>query len=788
MSVIDAVRTRCAVVSRAAAALPASLLLAASALSAQPGPTAIVDRVRIDTRKQIDFHAAAFPETLYVGQQSTYQLAVFLTNEARLRLRRNPEFIPPELRGLLSYELGKARRVLPPNAPAYEALVFQRALFPVAAGTLVVPAPQLSYAMPQSSSYFSREERHLVRAESAHLVVRPLPRAGQPVNFSGAVGVLNVAARLDTLSARVGDPLVLTVQVVGTGNVKLLPRPALQIGWAAAVPGPERVQVDTSGPLVRGTKEFDWVLTPTLEGRVTLPSITYDYFDPYKREYAAAATGPVELEVRSGQLAIAEIGESAALLPLRTTPQASTMGALLQRNTPGSSPALFAALALALVAPLPALALAIRRRRADAPRVIAPVSTVDALRRLHAVDGDAGEGARQARRAFHQALALRLGVAPQLLTSRRQVRRILRRRGVTRDGTDCVIALLDDLDAQGFASAGSANPTAVDRDATTGASASRQGGAVDSFAKRVRDCYAVVDGQAVHDSSPHASRIDNRLGPLLLFAILWLPLGTGVAAQPVIGQQGAESPAVETEAAGAIRAATDSYQQRLFADAEDQFGDLVRADPTNADLLVNWGTAAWAAGDTVHAVIAWQRAARLYPLAADVQQRITLLPAGARGGIANVPMISVPLLRWGAIALWLVGWALAAWLLSPASRNRHGTGLLRGTVWLSLSCAVVAGAASVWGQRALDASALAVVLRPETMHVAPGTDADAMGGVATGDIVQRLEVEGGWQRVLHADGREGWLPSLRLIALSAEEGVRVAVPDGALEPALVPLR
>ena len=40
-------------------------------LPAQPSPTAILDGLRADARRPIDFHAAVFPDTVYVGQQVT---------------------------------------------------------------------------------------------------------------------------------------------------------------------------------------------------------------------------------------------------------------------------------------------------------------------------------------------------------------------------------------------------------------------------------------------------------------------------------------------------------------------------------------------------------------------------------------------------------------------------------------------------------------------------------------------------------------------------------------------
>ncbi|MES2524430.1 MAG: hypothetical protein V4617_17155 [Gemmatimonadota bacterium] len=753
-------------------------------MRAQPGPTAIVDRVRINPGRLIDFHAAAFPETLYVGQQSTYQLGVFLTPSARSRLPRNPEFIPPELRGLISYDLGSPRRVVPQSAPGYEALVLQRALFPVVSGTLPIPAPQLSYVLRQSSSYFSREERSLVSAESARLVVRALPSAGRPEGFTGAVGVLRTVARIDTANARVGDPLVLTVRVSGTGNVKLLPRPALEIPWAGAVAGSERVQIDSAGPLVRGAKEFDWILTPTEPGPATLAPITYHYFDPYKAKYDVALSLPIELVVREGSLATAEMGESAALLPLRASgPPSPAAGAMTRPLPLDSREGLLVVLTLVLLAPLPAMVMSTRWQRTRGGLAPAAASmTLEQLRTTSTSAGaDAGDVARQTRRVFHSAIAARLGVAPQQLTSRRQVRRILRRRGVTAASTDCVITLLEDLDHQGFAAAAESAERANARD----------------FVKRASDCYAMIDAEAVRGGSPFSSRFASGPGSgagtlVLLVALAAAPIGLRAQESAASASASASAGALPDTPLGAANAA---YNRRAFKDAQLRFSDLVARNPRDVDLLANWGTAAWSAGDTVNAVIAWQRAARLDPLAVDLQERLTLLPSGARGGVADIPMVPVPALQQAGVLLWVVGWLLAAW---HAARKRKagaqggalmsdGVGaMLRGTIWVTLLCAVTAGGLAWWGHRELDASRLAVVSRPETMHVAPGTDADAMGGVATGDVVRRLESSGPWERVLHADGRKGWLPSLRLVALMDETHDSVEPGDAGAEIPMVP--
>ena len=115
------------------------------------------------------------------------------------------------------------------------------------------------------------------------------------------------------------------------------------------------------------------------------------------------------------------------------------------------------------------------------------------------------------------------------------------------------------------------------------------------------------------------------------------------------------------------------------------------------------------------------------------------------------------------------GHAVSALTAAPAPAR-----WLRDMAIMSVLLAIAGGGVAWWGMRALDASALAVVSRPETLRIAPGTDADAMGGVTTGDVVRILETRDGWQRVRHSDGRRGWLPVVRLIAMSADPSARQA--------------
>lgn len=713
-------------------------MLGTAALESHAQSPAILRRVRIDPNRLVDFHAAVSPETLYVGQQATYQVAVLLDEAVGSRLPRNPEYLPPELRGLLAYDLGGQQRFMhETGGKRYTAYVFQKALFPLAPGTITVPSPSLSYSLRQSSSYFSREDAHSVRAESSKVVVLALPEEGKPVDFTGAVGVFKSAVHLDAATARVGDPLVLTLRVSGSGNIKLLPRPTLQVEWASAVPGTERLQMDTSGVVVRGSKEFDWILTPTRSGDVTTPTVNYSYFNPEKREYEVVEAEPVAFAVNAGSLASSETGEtSTAVLPLRTHDIGEVSVPLMAHWE------VWVAFALM---PLPALALlvlGIPRAKAEAPAIerlraiVTRPATTSAVRAPIKTDAPPTT-ARDVRRLLLSSLARRLDVSTDTLTDRQRTRKMLRRRGVTAETTNDLLSKLGELDVASFA---------ADNVETAAATA--------KFSGEALALYDLVDKEALLPLAERLRRVKrgrNVATVLLIGALLAAASPSQLRAQ---------------QSVSAWDAANKEYQNRQFVAASNGFQEMSQTMPRDPDVLANWGTAAWAAGDTVHAVIAWQRAARLDPLAADLREHLLRLPSGSRDGVADIPLVPVQMLGIMGVTLWAIGCGVAAWLLWRRRKQllpMHGVNLVAGAL-------LIIGAASTtmsaWGERALRTDGLAVVIRPETLRSTPETGSDAQGGAATGDVVRIEEVVPRWARVEHADGRTGWLPTDHLTMLS----------------------
>ena len=102
------------------------------------------------------------------------------TSVVRDRLRRNPTFFPPDMQSMLAYDLPV--RGDPPRrqvgSRCFDALVYQRALFPLMPGRFAIPPAQLVYSLPLSASFFSREETHELQTDSTVIVAVEPPTLG----------------------------------------------------------------------------------------------------------------------------------------------------------------------------------------------------------------------------------------------------------------------------------------------------------------------------------------------------------------------------------------------------------------------------------------------------------------------------------------------------------------------------------------------------------------------------------------------------------------------------------
>lgn len=706
------------------------LLSLAPALTVAQSPP-VVTRSRIDPSRGVNFHAMLVPDTVYVGQQATYQIGVFLNQEVRRRLRRNPEFVPPETRSLLVYDLPDAKTPLAGNIDGrqYEIHVFQRAFFALSPGRYVVPPSRLTYALPQSASFFSREESHSMRSESITLVVLPIPTAGRPDDYVGAVGDWRARLRVDSSSGRVGNPLVVTMRIEGRGNVTLLPRPRLTVGWGSVVAADERVEFDSTPSTLRGAKEFDWLLTPRQVGRRTIPPQRFAYFNPVARRFELATTAAVGVTVAPGDTVTVDSLADAMVFAdsARAAPPDLTVRAAMGSAAGYSWLRAPWFVALLLLAPLPAAAGAFRHRRRR------PRKAPSHARQLRDAVSAPPLDAATLRRLAHEALRDRVGLDAGLALANQTLVADLRHEGVTEETARKAASLLQCLDAAVFSGERPSQvPTAADLSALVSA--------VDGEARR----GGAARGRAANGRAANGRAANGRAARVLLLLL-------ACAAAPLLARQG-------DDAAKSWAAAHTAYAGRDFELAERHFIDVARLRRDHPDVWANVGTAAWMAGDTARAVQGWQRALRRDPLDGQLRDRLALVRAVQDRGDARVPQVPVQLPPVLLLTVWLTGWALLAcraWTGRPIA--------VRGA-WLTVGGAAILLAAA-WLDDIQRAGDVAVVVRPEPLRALPVLGAEPGAAPLTGEVARVLERQGAWAHVRLDGQRQGWIAGEILLPL-----------------------
>jgi hypothetical protein len=640
---------------------------------------------------------------VYVGDAALYELGVFIADEVRQRLRRNPEFVPPELRSVLAYDLRDVRgaRMVVREGRTYEVHVFRRALFPVAPGRIVVPPARLSYAVPLGASFFSREETRLLYSESVTIVAIAPPAAGRPSSWSGAVGNLRISMTVSAGAMRVGDPFVATLRVSGEANVNLLPRPAFSLAWASVVPSAERVTIDTLAPTVRGAKEFDWLVTPTVDGREELPAVDYAYFDPSARQYRIARSTPKTISVGEGSLAALDTGNAVPArrgdVSLRTE---------WSRPLPDAPDRTLWYWLLGLLVPMPAIVRFARER----PRKRARETPAGALAAL------AGEGvvdAAHVRGVLHAALDDRLGASSVAWADPVLVRRALRHRGITDATADNALSLLARMDAAAYGDAGHEIP---------------------GIATAALALYDKIDREARRvGPRSHALR-----SGVVVAVLLW---GALLVAQYAFGPR-----ALFERGLGAFAAGTPGA-------AATDFFSAARAEPGAVVAWLNAGTASWVANDTARAVVGWQRALRLDPLDGAARQYLTLVGADAGAGRDAVWPIPRRLPAWVALVLWISGW-VAIW------RTRRTVRAVT-----ALAAAVILAVASRVQYARLTDPRAAVMASPAPLRILPALGAEAGATPLTGELMTVVERRGVWVHIVGSGDRAGWIDAARVVDL-----------------------
>lgn len=242
--------------------------------------------------------AYAAPDVAVVGQQVTVTLTIYSRVGARIAGFRWPQLDP-------FYSVSRDVSKAPTEEKYIDGVRFQykvlarRALFPLRAGELTIGPIEVD-AEASHSPFFPSEQRTL-RTRPLKIKVEPLP-PGAPEGFhSTNVGRFSLQSELDARQVKLNQPLTYTLTVRGTGNIQNLRPPRLPELDRFKVFDPSiDVEQTERGSKVRGAKTFEYILLPLASGSLTIPSLSFSYYDPRAGAYRTLETEAYQIEVAAG--------------------------------------------------------------------------------------------------------------------------------------------------------------------------------------------------------------------------------------------------------------------------------------------------------------------------------------------------------------------------------------------------------------------------------------------------------------------------------------------------------
>ena len=200
--------------------------------------------------------------------------------------------------------------------------------------------------------------------------VSDLPQDGKPECFAGAIGKFTMGeAKTEPDSLSVGEPTIVSVDIVGMGNFARIgaPRMAESPDWKTYKPKSSFTD-ESNGMGYVGFKNFKFTAVPKKADLVQTPDMEFAYFDPEKGEYktlsskgaavSVAPSGRQEHKAQPSAKGGADAGKSKKDAPTEgiiEVPNANCSGSLMRNPQ-------FWAIQAAILA-LAALFVAVRARK-----------------------------------------------------------------------------------------------------------------------------------------------------------------------------------------------------------------------------------------------------------------------------------------------------------------------------------------------------------------------------------------------------------------------------------------
>ncbi len=272
---------------------------------------------RIDINKRIFVELETDKKEAYIYEQIVESFKLFFQKGLPID---DLDYVAASTKSFLAEKLGEERRYEEVrDGILYNVIELRTALFPLVSGNIEIPPAkfncniiirQQGYRNSIFDEFSGRGgQKYPVErsTDSVKLKIKPLPESDKPDNFAGTVGRFTMDVLAKPTEVKVGDPITLSINIRGKGNIQTIGEPVL-------APGDEKdfkiypAETDTTitdrGDGIKGEKLFSKVVEPQHEDIDMIPAISFSYFDPELEKYMTITHNPIPIVVEHSEVEI----------------------------------------------------------------------------------------------------------------------------------------------------------------------------------------------------------------------------------------------------------------------------------------------------------------------------------------------------------------------------------------------------------------------------------------------------------------------------------------------------
>ncbi len=257
--------------------------------------------------------AAVDKTNVYIGQQLNVNYRIY----TRVDILQNQLDKIPDLNGFWSQDVNPHMQNVQWHTEIYNgnkynvADIKQSILFPERAGNLTIDPMGMTFIIREQApahdvmeEFFGgsfKEVKVKLKSPAVTIHVKPLPEAGKPLDYGGAVGTFSMEAGVDKTALRANETINYNVKISGTGNIKLMKNlsPVFPADFEKYDPKVTDTVNAETGKLT-GSRLYNYLLIPRHEGKDTIHPIRFTYFNPATARYVTLTSKTFPINVAKG--------------------------------------------------------------------------------------------------------------------------------------------------------------------------------------------------------------------------------------------------------------------------------------------------------------------------------------------------------------------------------------------------------------------------------------------------------------------------------------------------------